>query len=181
MMASPARTSSLCSSRGSNLCYAPVRADRARISSEARRQPPGLTERILALSSPESKGGHRLAPRQVSALFGPRTSLTRQLCIRSTFPPRPLHRFRSRCGRSDGCKLARQSPIVRSPKKWPRGSARPAEKLTVTPASFPSLLGSPRRLALALGNWPASLRSRLVSPRLQRLASRPAVSDSLHP
>ena len=32
-----------------------------------------------------------------------------------------------------------------------------------------------------LGNWPALLVAELVGPRLHRLASRPAVSDSLHP
>ena len=62
---------------------------------------PALTERTLALR----------ALRQVSALFGPRTRLTRQLCARSTFPPRPLHRLRFCFGRSAvaNCRDSHQS------------------------------------------------------------------------
>jgi hypothetical protein len=131
---------------------------------------------------------HRLASRQVSALFGPRTSLTRQLAAAPFAAASASPITRNALAHFDGRMLARQAPIVRprkpkrprdfvrpaadygarrclSPKPGelaPRGFARcKASAIAATPASLPSLRCSPVRLAPALGNWPALL---MVAP-----------------
>ena len=93
---------------------------------------PGLTERTLALLLPRAVAplvAHRLDSRQVSALFGPRTMTDSPALQTASLTPRPLtNEASSRCVRSDGRKLARQSGTTRARPKKPkrsRGFARP--------------------------------------------------------